>query len=138
MDIYMPMSISTTVRHNKIVTTLMNRIFKDVESGELHALQEECSLVYWGKSTEPMSVSLVAVKEIEDLQRFTEITIEDLYYVQPDLMIFKSNLGIINQYTYPLCGCLTKQCVGVRWRCMGCVLADCIIHQYKFRCSLIL
>ena len=96
MDIYMPMSMSTTVRHNKIVTTLMNRIFNRVESGEIHALQEECSLAYWGKNTEPTSVSLVAVKEIEDLQRFKEITIEDLYYVQPDMMVFKSNPYIEN------------------------------------------
>ena len=90
------MPMSTTVRHNKIVTTLMNRIFNRVETGEIHALQEECSLVYCGKNSEPSSVSLVDIKEIEDLQRFKEIIIEDLYYVQPDLMVFKSNPYIEN------------------------------------------
>jgi Uma2 family endonuclease len=63
----------------------------------LHALSEECSLVHWGKITEPSSVRLVDVNKIEDLRKFAESTIEDLYYVQPDLMVFKSNLYVENK-----------------------------------------
>ncbi|MCL2158271.1 MAG: Uma2 family endonuclease [Oscillospiraceae bacterium] len=96
MDVYMPLSMSTTIRHNKIITTLMNRIFNRIETGELHALQEECSLVYWGRSTEPTSVGLVALDKIENLQKFKETTIEDLYFVQPDLMVFKANPYVEN------------------------------------------
>ena len=95
MDMYMPMS--TTTRHNKITTTLISSVIDLLRKKEAHALSEECSLVYWGKNTEPTSVKLVNINEIEDMQKFTEIIIEDLYYVQPDIMIFKSNPYVENK-----------------------------------------
>jgi len=95
MDIYMPMS--TTSRHNKIITTLISSVIELLRRREAHALSEECSLVYWGKNTEPTSVSLVNTDDIEDIQKFKESTIEDLYYVQPDIMIFKANPYIENK-----------------------------------------
>lgn len=95
MDIIMPMS--TTVRHNRIIQTLTGRLLDKIENNELHALSEECSLVHWGKISEPSSISLVDIKEIEDMQKFKEATIEDLYYVQPDLLVFKSNPYIENK-----------------------------------------
>ena len=94
MDTYMPMS--TTARHNKITTTLISSVIDLLRKKEAHALSEECSLVYWGKNTEPTTVNLVNIKEIEDMQKFMEIIIEDLYYVQPDIMIFKSNPYVEN------------------------------------------
>ena len=95
MDIYMPMS--TTARHNKIVSTLIGSVIDLLRKKEVHALSEECSLVYWGRKTEPTSLSLIDIKEIEDMKKFTEIIIEDLYYVQPDIMIFKSNPYVENK-----------------------------------------
>ena len=94
MDIYMPMS--TTARHNRIITTLMSSVVDLLRKKKAYALSDECSLVYWGKKTEPTSLSLVDIKEIEDMQKFTKIIIEDLYYVQPDIMIFKSNPYVEN------------------------------------------
>lgn len=95
MDIYMP--LSTTVRHNRITQTLIGRLLTAIENNELHALAEECSLVHWGRISEPSSICLVNIKEIENLQIFKETTIEDLYYVQPDLMVFKSNPYLENK-----------------------------------------
>ena len=95
MDIYMPMS--STARHNRIATTLISSVIDLLRKKEAHALSEECSLVYWGKKTEPTSLSLVNIKEIEDMQKFKEIIIEDLYYVQPDLMLFKNNPYVENK-----------------------------------------
>jgi len=94
MDIFMPMS--TKVRHNRITTTLIGRLLNKIENNELHALSEECSLVHWGKFSEPSSISLVDIKKIENLKKFKKTTIEDLYYVQPDLLVFKSNPYIEN------------------------------------------
>lgn len=94
MDIYMPMS--TTVRHNRITGTLIGRLLDEIENNKLHALSEECSLVHWGRISEPSSVGLVDIKKIENLKKFKETTIEDLYYVQPDLMVFKSNPYVEN------------------------------------------
>ena len=95
MDIYMPMS--TTARHNKITTTLSGTILDLLRKKEVHALSEECSLVYWGKKTEPANMSLINISEIEDLAKFKESIIEDLYYVQPDFMLFKNNPYIENK-----------------------------------------
>ena len=95
MDIYMPMS--TTVRHNRITQTLIGRLLNEIENNKLHALSEECSLVHWGRISEPSSISLVDIKKIENLEIFKETIIEDLYYVQPDLMVFKSNPYVENK-----------------------------------------
>ena len=86
MDIFMPMS--TTVRHNKIIMNLIARLWNRIEKKELHALSEECSLVYWGNPFEISSLRLVNLSEIDDIQVFKDGVIEDLYCVQPDLMVF--------------------------------------------------
>ena len=95
MDIYMPMS--TTARHNRIAMTLSGTVLELLRKKEVHALSEECSLVYWGKKTEPTFLSLVNISEIEDPAKFKESVIEDLYYVQPDFMLFKNNPYIENK-----------------------------------------
>jgi len=94
MDIIMPMS--TTVRHNKIIMNLIARLWHRIEKKELHALAEECSLVYWGNPFEISSLRLVNLSEIENIETFKNGVIEDLYYVQPDLLVFKSNPYIEN------------------------------------------
>ena len=94
-DIVMPMS--TTKRHNRLVTTLMNRIFNFVEKEELNALQEECSLVYWGDKKRPDGFELVDVAQLDDVARFTEITIMELDYIQPDFLLFKDNPYLENK-----------------------------------------
>ena len=95
MDIYMPMS--TTKRHNRIVTTLMNRIFNFVEIGEINALQEECALVYWGTKDLPAGFKLVDAKSIDNIDHFTDTTINELDYVRPDFVLFKSNPYVENK-----------------------------------------
>ena len=95
MDIFMPMS--TTARHNRISMTLSGAIIELLRKKEVHALSEECSLVYWGKKTEPVNLSLVDISEIEDLAKFKDSIIEDLYYVQPDFMLFKNNPYVENK-----------------------------------------
>ncbi|MCL2157871.1 MAG: hypothetical protein FWH48_00515, partial [Oscillospiraceae bacterium] len=70
MDIFMPMA--TTDRHNKFVATLMNRIFNRVESGEVHALQEQCPLVYWGSKDLPKGFELVDVSDIKNTEHFLD------------------------------------------------------------------
>ena len=86
MDVFMP--LPTTVRHNKIIMNLIARLWNRIEKKELHALAEECSLVYWGNPFEISSLSLVNLSEIDDMQKFKDSVIEDLYCVQPDLMVF--------------------------------------------------
>lgn len=88
MDIYMPMA--TTDRHNKFVATLMNRIFNRVENGEVHALQEQCPLVYLGTKDLPVGFELVDVKNIKNTEKFLD-NITELEYINPDFMLFEDN-----------------------------------------------
>jgi Uma2 family endonuclease len=94
MDAYMPMA--TTDRHNKFVATLMNRIFARVESGELHALQEQCPLVHLGTKDLPAGFELVDVNDIKNADDFLE-NITELEYVKPDFMLFDKNPYIKNK-----------------------------------------
>ncbi|MCL2159847.1 MAG: Uma2 family endonuclease [Oscillospiraceae bacterium] len=94
MDIFMPMA--TTDRHNKFVATLMNRIFNRVESGEVHALQEQCPLVYWGSKDLPKGFELVDVSDIKNTEHFLD-NITELEYVNPDFMLFADNPYIKNK-----------------------------------------
>ena len=103
MDNYMPMS--TTVRHNRIAMTLTGTVLDLLRKKEVHALSEECSLVYWGRKTEPTSLKLIPVSEIEDLTKFKESVIDDLYYVQPDFMLFKDNPYVENKRQTRTAGC---------------------------------
>ena len=89
MDNYMPMS--TTYRHNNIISVLIGRILHLMEKNEVHALQSDCALVHWGKRAIPSSLTLVDISEIEDIPKFTDSVIEYLDYVQPDFMLFKDN-----------------------------------------------
>ena len=103
MDIYMPMS--TTARHNRISMTFAGTVLDMLRKKEVHALSKECSLVYWGKKTEPANISLVNISEIEDITEFEESIIEDLYYVQPDFMLFKHNSYLENKRQTRTAGC---------------------------------
>jgi len=102
MDIFMPMS--TTARHNKISGTFFSRIVDLLERKEVHALHEECSLVYWGRKM-GANCSLVNISEIENLDQFKDSVIEDLYYVQPDFMLFKNNSYVENKRQTRTAGC---------------------------------
>lgn len=95
MDIYMP--LSTTKRHNRLVATLMNRVFRFVENGEFNALQEECALVYWGTKDLPAGFKLVDAGNIDNIEYFTDTTINELDYVRPDFVLFKNNSYIENK-----------------------------------------
>jgi len=95
MDIFMPMS--TTKRHSRMVQTLTASVLDLLRKQEVDSLSEECALVYWGDKTRCDSFELVDVKDIDDVGRFTDITINELRYVQPDFVIFKNNLYLENK-----------------------------------------
>ena len=90
------MYMGTTKRHNRFIATLMNRIFKHVESGELDAFQEQCPLVYFGTNKSSSHFSLIDVTDIDDTERFLE-NITELEYVSPDFMLFKENPYLENK-----------------------------------------
>ena len=88
MDIYMEMS--TKLRHNKIACGFTVRAFPIVEQGA-SSMQEECSLVYWGKKGEPDFLKLVDLSEIKDMKKFKKTTMNALHCVQPDFVLFHKN-----------------------------------------------
>jgi len=103
MDTWMPMS--TKIRHNRIVTFLIGELINLIKKKEVNVLHEECSLVYWGKKSEPTSLSLINISEIENIDEFKEEIMDDLYYVQPDFMMFKDNPYLENKRQTRTAGC---------------------------------
>ena len=97
MDAYMPMS--TTKRHNNIITSLIGELYTLIKQQKIHILHEECSLVHWGRRMELQSLNLVDIDKLEDIEYFKENTINDLYCVQPDFMLFQHNKYIENKNT---------------------------------------
>ena len=89
MDIFMPMS--TTDRHNDMISTFVGDVLPLKRKKEIYALQSDCALVHWGERKEAINLALVNVSEIEDTVKFTGYTIEYLEYIQPDFMLFKDN-----------------------------------------------
>ena len=90
------MYMGTTVRHNKFVSTLINRIFSRVESGELNALHENCPLVFYGTKKSSTGFELIDIALIDDIERFLD-NITELEYVSPDFMLFKENSYLRNK-----------------------------------------
>ena len=95
MDIYMPMS--TTVRHNKITTTLSSAVIDLLRKKEILALQEECALVHWGFKSKQDFKALVDINAIVDVEEFKKYTIYELDFVQPDFFVFKKNKYLCNE-----------------------------------------
>jgi len=95
MDMYMPMG--TTTRHSNLVSTIYGRILNLLEKREAFALQEVCDLVYWGTKNETNGFKLVDVADIQDINHFKEITINELEVVRPDFVLFKSNPFMTNK-----------------------------------------
>jgi len=89
MDSFLQMS--TTGRHNKLTSSLFGEIYNLLKKQEVHALQEQCSIVYYGKKTEPTSLRLVKINDIENMAEFKDFIIYELDFVQPDFMLFKDN-----------------------------------------------
>jgi Uma2 family endonuclease len=94
MERYIP-KIGTTDRHNDIISTFSGDILPLKRKKEVHALQEQCPLVFYGSRDLPTGFKLVDVKAIDDAERFIEM-ITDFEYVKPDFMLFKDNLYIKN------------------------------------------
>ena len=95
MNDYMPMA--TTIRHNKITTTLSSAVIEFLKKQELLALQEECALVHWGLKKEQGFKNLVDINIIDDIEEFRKFTIYELEFVKPDFLIFKKNKYICNE-----------------------------------------
>jgi Uma2 family endonuclease len=74
----------------------MNRIFNRMETGELYASQEQCSLVYRGTKKSSANFSLVDVSAISNVERFIE-NITELEHIEPDLVMFKDNPYLENK-----------------------------------------
>jgi len=64
---------------------------------EVHALQEECALVYYGTKDLPTGFELVNAANIDDISHFIEDVITELEYIRPDFVLFKNNLYLENK-----------------------------------------
>jgi len=95
MSVYMPMS--TTGRHNRITGTIFSAVVDLLRKKEAYALHEECALVHWGYKGKSDFKKLVDINNIDDISKFTKVTINELDYVQPDFILFKKNRYLCNE-----------------------------------------
>ena len=72
------LQMSTTGRHNKLTSSLFGEIYNLLKKQEVHALQEQCSIVYYGKKNEPTSLNLVKIDDIENIAEFKDFIIYEL------------------------------------------------------------
>ena len=82
--------MSTTTRHNHFVASLIGRIFPLFVKKEIHPLQENGALVYYGDKLEGLE-ELVDPGTIENKEEFISGEIYTLNFVQPDFLIFYRN-----------------------------------------------
>ena len=103
MSVYMPMS--TTGRHNRITGTIFSAVVDLLRKKEAYALHEECALVHWGYKGKNDFKKLVDIGDIENIDVFTKITINELDYIQPDFILFKKNKYLCNERETKIAGC---------------------------------
>jgi Uma2 family endonuclease len=84
--------MSTTGRHNNILQSLIGSIYDLIKQNKVFVKHEQYSIVHWGsRKKEPLSIELIDVNEIDDIEDFKNNTIYELDYVQPDFVLFKDN-----------------------------------------------
>jgi Uma2 family endonuclease len=96
MDMDAFMQMATTTRHNRLINTFIGDVLALSRKREIYALQSDCALVYWGQQKEPQLAELIDISKISDVEKFLNLEIEYLDYVQPDFMFFKNNLFLEN------------------------------------------
>jgi hypothetical protein len=97
MSAYMPMG--TTIRHNKLITTLSSAVIDLMRKKEALSMQEECMLVHWGFKMKPDLKYLIDIHSIsvDDIDKFKKFIMYELEYVQPDFFMFKKNQYLCNE-----------------------------------------
>jgi len=103
MSVYMPMSASG--RHSRFIMTISSAVVDFMRRKEVYALQDSCALVHWGYKDRADFKSLIDLSDIEDHKLFVEDTINELDYIQPDFMLFKSNPYVHNANETKIAGC---------------------------------
>ena len=87
------LSLITGERHGEFISTLvlefMSKYRKEVLAKKFLFRHEEGALVHWEKKGSPHA-RLIDISKIEHISRFLD-AVNDLSYVQPDIMIFKNN-----------------------------------------------
>jgi len=95
MDSFMEMG--TLARHNELITEIVGKLFNLIErKREIRIWHENYPLVYWGKRTEPETLALIDIRQIDDMKSFKENVMMVLRRVEPDFMLFDRNAYIEN------------------------------------------
>ena len=82
--------MSTTLRHNHLVSSFFGDIFPLFKSKQVFPLLENCALVFLGEKGEGVE-RLIDPKLIDDKEYFLSTEIYTLEYIQPDFLIFRWN-----------------------------------------------
>ena len=97
------MEMSTLPRHGHLVGSLFSEVYEMFKKKELYPLQEQHSLVYFGERFSGFEI-LVDLDNLESIEEFKNVTIENLCYIQPDFFVFKHNPYVHNKTTSRVAG----------------------------------
>ena len=96
-------NMSTLPRHGHLVSSFFADIKALFVQKKVYPLQEQHSLVYWGKRYSG-DEHLVDVSILDDKDYFALSTIEQLAFIQPDFMLFQNNEYLHNRTTSRIAG----------------------------------
>ena len=90
MDYSLINEMSTSTRHNHLIASLLGRIFPLFITKEVHPLQENAALVFYGEKFDGFE-ELVNISGIYNIEEFISGEIYTLNFVQPDFLLFHKN-----------------------------------------------
>ncbi|MCL1794779.1 MAG: Uma2 family endonuclease [Oscillospiraceae bacterium] len=91
--------MSTTRRHNKIINEFVSMRENLNKAENIDIFTSDCALAHWGSKRKSNDIcKLVDFDLIEDREYFKKRTINQLEYVQPDYMLFKNNISLVNEF----------------------------------------
>ena len=97
--------MGTTKRHGRLLHLLAKDLIDLIFTDKINMFQESMSLVYYGDKKELDFCYLIDIKDIADIEIFSENTINKLNFVVPDFMIFNTNSYIENNLETKIAGC---------------------------------
>ena len=92
---YDTLYMGTTHRHNQLGFALNASLLDYIKNGKLTTLQENVSLVHYGKKGRGDILQLIQIKD-SNISEITDI-INDLEIIQPDFCVFHTNHFITNK-----------------------------------------
>ena len=93
-------ALPATKRHHRILSAIEKNLDEFAYDDRFFLSREAASLVHYGSDknrSRYSEMSLVDLDEVEDTEKFRKMVMNDLYWVEPDIVLFTTNRFIENE-----------------------------------------